>query len=89
MLIFPLAVGFVANRASDRNRGKYMGLYVVSFSLAFIIGPALGTGIYDTLGARILWFSAGLMGVLVCLGFLWVGRMLKKETIPQEVEQEI
>jgi MFS family permease len=88
MLIFPLSVGFVANRASDKNRGKYMGLYVVSFSLAFIIGPALGTGIYDAWGARTLWLSAGLMGVLVALGFLWVGRMLKKETVPpQEVEK--
>lgn len=87
MLIFPLAVGFVANRASDKNRGKYMGLYVVSFSLAFIIGPALGTGIYDAWGTRTLWFGAGLMGVLVCLGFLLLGRKLKRETVLKEVKE--
>lgn len=87
MLIFPISVGFVANRASDKNRGKYMGLYVVSFSLAFIIGPVLGTGIYGAWGAETLWFSSGLVGVLVCLGFLWVGRMLNKETVPQELKE--
>lgn len=87
MLIFPLAVGFVANRASDKNRGKYMGLYVVSFSVAFIIGPALGTGIYDAWGAKTLWFSAGLLGIVVCLGFLLLGRRLKKETVLEKVKE--
>lgn len=87
MLIFPLAVGFVANRASDKNRGKYMGLYVVSFSVAFIIGPALGTGIYDAWGANTLWLSSGLLGVLVCLGFLLLGRKLKREAVPPEVKE--
>lgn len=79
MLIFPLAVSFVANRANDKNRGKYMGLYVVSFSLAFVIGPLLGTGIYQGWGARALWFSAGFWGVVVFAGFLLVGHWLKKE----------
>jgi predicted MFS family arabinose efflux permease len=79
MLIFPLAVSFVAKRASARNRGKYMGLYVLSFALAFVIGPALGTAIYDSWGANSLWLSGGLLGLLVSLGFFVLGLRLKKD----------
>jgi len=79
MLIFPLAISFVSERASDKNRGKYMGMYVTSFALAFVIGPALGTGIYDTWGADSLWFSAGLIGIFVSAGFLLVGKVIDRE----------
>jgi MFS family permease len=79
MLIFPLAISFVSERASDKNRGKYMGTYVTSFALAFVIGPALGTAIYDAWGANTLWYSAGLIGILVSACFLLVGKAISNE----------
>ena len=78
MLIFPLAVSFVAKRASDKNRGKYMGLYILSFALVFVICPALGSGIYVAWGAKTLWFSGGFLGLLVSLGFVIFSMVVEK-----------
>ena len=48
MLVFPFMAGFISNRANNNNRGKYMGMFTFTFALALVIGPALGTWIYDT-----------------------------------------
>ena len=69
MLIFPLSAAFVANRASDSNRGKYMGMYVFAYSIALVIGPSLGSWTYKHYGADILWYCIGIAGVLVWFGF--------------------
>ncbi len=39
ILVFPLLAGFIANRADDSNRGKYMGMFSFSFGLAFTTAP--------------------------------------------------
>ena len=47
MLVFPLMATFIANRAGDRNRGQFMGLFTLTFSLAFVLGPAIGSWVYS------------------------------------------
>lgn len=81
MLVFPLAISFVANRASDQNRGKYMGLFTITHGLAFVLGPIIGTGIYDAWGPTTLWFFFGVLGILSCIGFLIVERQLNREKV--------
>ncbi len=70
MLVFPLVAGLIANRASDDNRGQYMGLFSFTFSLAFVIGPALGSWIYDDIGPHQLWIGSGVLGLIVTIGLL-------------------
>ena len=69
ILLFPLIIGFIANRAGEKNRGQYMGLLTFSFSLAFVVGPLVGTSIYDSFGASILWLSLGVLGVFSFIGY--------------------
>lgn len=69
MLFMPTAEGFVANRADEGNRGRYMGLYTLSYSLAFAAAPALGTWIYAHHGAAALAAACGGSGVVLWLGF--------------------
>jgi predicted MFS family arabinose efflux permease len=69
MLIFPIMSSFIANRASDQNRGKYMGMYTFTFALSFVVGPAIGSFIYDHLGPNTLWFGIGVSGVIVLILF--------------------
>lgn len=69
ILVFPLMGGFVANRAGDTNRGKYMGMFSFTFALSFVIGPSLGAIIYDQFGPQTLWFAFGVTGIIVALGF--------------------
>lgn len=79
MLVFPFMAGFISNRANDNNRGKYMGMFTFTFALALVIGPALGTWIYDFLGPVFLWYGIGLAGVFIWLGFILLFWLLKKE----------
>lgn len=56
MLSMPLVTALIAGRADDSNRGRYMGLFSLVFSLAFIIAPVGGTAIYEHLGADAVWY---------------------------------
>jgi MFS family permease len=56
MLSMPLVTALIAGRADDSNRGQYMGLFSLSFSLAFIIAPAGGTAIYEHWGPDAVWY---------------------------------
>jgi len=77
MLVFPMMAGFIANRANNANRGKYMGLLSFNFSLAFVIGPIIGSGIYTKFGGTALWTAAGFTGIFVWLILLISGRKFK------------
>lgn len=69
MLSMPLAQGMIAARADEGSRGRYMGLYMLSFSLAFVVAPLIGTWIYQKFGVRAVWYGCGLTGVLLWVGF--------------------
>jgi MFS family permease len=63
MLALPLLNVVVAERAGPGNQGRYMGLYTMAFSVAFIIAPAAGTWTYARFGPSILWVAIGGLGV--------------------------
>lgn len=63
MLSMPPAEAFVAGRAGVASRGRYMGLYNVSFAVALTAGPALGTWVYGRLGSTTLWIGCAMVGV--------------------------
>lgn len=71
MLEAPFSGGFVANRATDQNRGRYMGLYTLMYSLCFVVAPATGTFVYEAAGPRTLWLSCAALGLLSALG-CWI-----------------
>jgi len=79
MMVFPLTSSFIANRASDQSRGRYMGMYTFTFSVAFVIGPMTGAWIYQNIGAVFLWELVGILGVITASGFLLVLKLLGKE----------
>ena len=55
MILFPSSSAYVADLAPAEKRGVYMGLYVMTFSVAFMIGPWVGVTILDRFGATALW----------------------------------
>ncbi len=73
MFLFPLATGFVANRSDGRDRGMYMGWFAMTFSVACIIAPALGTAIYD-INQDLLWYGCNAVGLFTLAGFYWLAR---------------
>jgi len=72
MVLLPASAGYAAEIAPADRRGAYMGLYTMSFSAAFALGPWLGTTTLDRFGPAVLWCAAFLLG---CLSALMMGRV--------------
>jgi len=71
--------GLIANRAPDQTRGKYMGMYTFTFALCYVIGPFIGTWIYENLGADTLWFGCGVIIIPVLSAFRYLQHRLTME----------
>jgi len=69
MLSMPLVTALISERADDSNRGRYMGMNSFSFSLAFIVGPVVGTAIYDGLGPDAVWYACAATCAVITVAF--------------------
>ena len=78
MLSMPLFTSLISGRAGPESRGRYLGLFSFAFSLAFIIGPALGTAVYGRWGGTALWFGTGAAGLVLAAAFSLLKRSLDK-----------
>jgi MFS family permease len=78
MLSMPITNAVVADRAGTGLVGQYMGVYTLAFSTAFVIGPVVGTAVYQNLGPRVLWLGIGSLGIVLALAFTSLSRPLRK-----------
>jgi MFS family permease len=72
MMLFPQAAAYVADIAPAHRRGSYMGAYSLAFSIAFAVAPWAGTTVFANFGARILWASVFLVGIVATVIMLQV-----------------
>lgn len=79
ILVMPYLTTYTVSKAGTKNRGKYLGFYAMTYSLAFIIAPLLGTYITYNFGFTALWYAMGLLGIAVTAGFLINMREIKVE----------
>ena len=77
MLSMPITNAVVAERAGSEAVGRYMGVYTLAFSTAFVIGPIVGTAVYQNLGPRVLWLGIGAVGVVLGIAFAALSRPLQ------------
>lgn len=78
MLSMPLVAALIAGRARDDTRGRYMGVFSLSFSLAFIIAPAAGTAVYDRFGGDAVWIGCAALCLLMAAAFSALRPALQK-----------
>lgn len=69
MFAMPLMSTFAMNKAPKANMGEYMGLYSISWSVAQIISPLLGTHVIDAYGFNWLWICLALLCAISFVGF--------------------
>jgi MFS family permease len=69
MILFPTMSAYVADAAPPVRLGQYMGLYTMTFGLAFAVGPWAGTLLLVHLGGYALWGAAFLVGLLAAFLF--------------------
>ncbi len=89
MLSMPLMGTLIAGRAGPESRGRYLGLFSFAFSLAMILAPAAGTGIYDRFGPSALWFGCGAVGILLFAAFALLKRSLTPKAAGVSVQSTI
>jgi MFS family permease len=66
MLAMPISGAYVANLAPPNMRGRYMGINTFSWSLALVIGPALGISAFQ-ISPVLLWIGCAVFGVVGAL----------------------
>lgn len=69
MIFLPGLSAFVAEISPDGRRGEYMGLYSMSFSLAFMAGPWAGLAVLSRWGPAALWTTAFVIGASAAVLF--------------------
>jgi MFS family permease len=72
MITLPSMSNVVAELAPADRRGEYMGLYSMSWGLAFAIGPWLGTVVLERFGRVTLWGGAFVVAAAAAIA---MGRM--------------
>jgi MFS family permease len=63
MFFFPASAAYVADISTPERRGEYNGLFAMSFSLAFSLGPWGGTLVLERFGGKVLWGATFLLGL--------------------------
>lgn len=63
MVSMPVSSAYAARLAPERMRGRYMGVFSMTWSLASIFGPQFGFRIFAA-GPDILWLTCGALGLL-------------------------
>ncbi len=69
MLSMPLITALIAARADDATRGRYMGIFSLGFSVAFIIAPTAGTAVYSRYGGDAVWIGCAATCLLLAGAF--------------------
>ena len=64
-----------------------MGLNGMSFSIAFIITPYIGTLIAEKLGFNALWIGTGVLAAVIAIGFYFIVPWMLKDK--NKVEKEM
>ena len=76
MLALPLSGAVVVDRSGPGNSGRYMGVYSLSFGVAFLIAPVIGTWVYGAYGPATLWYGIGMLGMPLLVGAMLLSRWL-------------
>jgi MFS family permease len=64
MMLFPAMAAHMGEISPEHRRGSYMGAYSMALSVAFTVGPWMGTQILDAAGPAIVWSTMLLLGIL-------------------------
>lgn len=72
MIYFPVTAAYVSDIAPAKKRGEYMGYFQMTFSIAFMLGPWIGTEIYERFGAFNLWVIMFFVGMITTILMLFI-----------------
>jgi predicted MFS family arabinose efflux permease len=71
---------FTVQQSDEYNRGAYMGLYTISFSIAHVMAPYMGSRVISHFGFETLWWGTGIVSIFIAFGLLFVTKPVKYHT---------
>ncbi len=78
LIMIPTSTTFTANMAPPEMRGRYMGLYALTWGVGIGIGPVLGGYLNDHLAPVAIWYFGLALGLIAAVGFLLLQRGLRR-----------
>lgn len=78
ILVLPFMASITAKRSGIHNKGAYMGANGLSFALAFIVAPILGTKLVISIGFSNLWISTTLALIVCSFMFYYFSPILSR-----------
>jgi predicted MFS family arabinose efflux permease len=81
MLSFTFSSTYAANRSAPGNEGAYLGWYMLTFAVATVLGPTIGSAIYQV-NRDALWLCGLAVGTAALVGFqlldLWTSAAARR-----------
>jgi MFS family permease len=74
LILVPTGTTLAANLSPADMRGRYMGVYGLTWGVGMGIGPVIGGALNDQIAPAAIWFGALLFGLAATLGFLFLSR---------------
>ncbi|GGU67080.1 MFS transporter [Streptomyces albospinus] len=81
----PTQMGLVVRLSPVHGRGRYQGMYGLSWSIASLAAPLLGGTVIDHYGADVLWAGCAVVGTVAALGYGLLLRRLPAQARPTDV----
>ncbi|MEU8920721.1 MFS transporter [Kitasatospora sp. NPDC048545] len=85
ILYTPTLMGLIAELSPAHARGRYQGIYSLSWSLASFLGPAAGGVLLERAGSGVLWGACGVCGTVAAAGYVLLGKRTGAATGPGPV----
>lgn len=84
ILFAPVNASIVATLSPTHLRGRYQGAFTITWSLAAMAAPLIGSSLIPVIGHRALWLGCGGVGLAVALAHLTLSsRALPKEPLTE------
>ncbi|MCT9140055.1 MDR family MFS transporter [Streptomyces violarus] len=80
----PTQTGLVVRLSPLHGRGRYQGMYTMSWSVAALVAPLLSGFVIDRVGAEWLWGLCAVVGTVAALGYGALMRRLPEETTAEK-----
>jgi MFS family permease len=76
----PTQTGLVVRLSPVHGRGRYQGMYTMSWAVAALVAPLMSGFVIDHWGAEWLWGICAVVGTVTAAGYWWLMRGLSEET---------
>ncbi|MFF1308376.1 MDR family MFS transporter [Streptomyces sp. NPDC058307] len=89
MINAPTQTGLVVRLSPAHGRGRYQGMYTLSWSVAALVAPLMSGVVIDRFGARWLWGLCAAVGTVAAVGYAVLMRRLSGETAAENAVTQL